>query len=113
MIMCPLHCLSVCGAADCVDCLTSLPCKFICCSPCDPNSMQPLWCFGQAHGWAASFGQLHAVMALAKNGADIDRSNCAGNNARSDAERERHGHIVAWYDEWARLGKPKGDAPPC
>ena len=59
----------------------------------------------QAMGWAASHGQLHMV--LGKNGATLDRVNLASFNARSDAEREGHQHIVRWYDEWVALGKPR------
>ena len=103
----PLSCLAMHGCADLVDCLTSLPCKFIPCSICDPNAMNPLWYCSQAMGWAASFGQLHTVMVLGKNGATLDRVNLAGFNARSDAEREGHQHIVRWYDEWVALGKPR------
>ena len=107
MYLCPLSCLAMHGCADLVDCLTSLPCKYEPCSICDPNAMNPLWYCSQAMGWAASFGQLHTVMVLAKNGADLDRVNLAGFNARSDAEREGHQHIVRWYDEWVALGKPR------
>ena len=107
MYLCPLSCLAMHGCADLVDCLTSLPCKFIPCSEYDPNAMNPLWYCSQAMGWAASFGQLHTVMVLGKNGATLDRVNLAGFNARSDAEREGHQHIVRWYDEWVALGKPR------
>ena len=107
MVLCPLSCLATHGCADLVDGLTSLPCKFIPCSICDPNAMNPLWFCSQAMGWAATFGQLHTVMVLAKNGADLDRVNLAGFNARSDAEREGHQHIVQWYDEWVALGRPR------
>ena len=112
-LLCPLHCLATFGCADVVDCLTGSPCKWIPCSPCDPNASDPLWFCSQAHGWAASHGQLHTVMVLAKNGADIERGNLAGFNARSDAERERHGHVVQWIDEWTRLGKPTKGIPAC
>mmetsp|Transcript_58896 Transcript_58896/g.164529 ORF Transcript_58896/g.164529 Transcript_58896/m.164529 type:complete len:456 (-) Transcript_58896:262-1629(-) len=99
-IMCPLHCLSTFGCADAVDSLTSLPCKYLPCSPCDPNSKQPLWCCSEPIGWAASHGQLHTVMALVKNGAKPVTKNAAGFNAWGDAKRERHHHVVAWLDEW-------------
>ena len=111
-VLCPLHYLATCGCAGIVDCLTSLPCKFIPCSPCDPNSMDPLWFCSQAQGWAASHGQLHTLMVLAKNGADIEKYNKAGQNARTDAERERHAHVVKWIDEWRAVGSPKGCALP-
>ena len=41
--ICPLSCLSTWGCYQMVDCLTSMPCKYIPCSPCDPNAMNPLW----------------------------------------------------------------------
>ena len=112
MVLCPLQALATCGCASAVDALTALPCKFVPCAPCDPNAMNPLWFNSQAHGWAASHGQLHTVMALAKNGANLEQFNLAGNNARTDAERERHYHITAWYDDWVALGMPKGAALP-
>ena len=74
--------------------------------------MSPLWFMSQAMGWAASHGQLHTVMVLAKNGADIEKYNKAGQNARTDAERERHAHVVKWIDEWRAVGSPKGCALP-
>jgi hypothetical protein len=74
--------------------------------------MNPLWCFSQAQGWAASHGQLHTLMVLAKNGADIEKYNAAGNNARTDAEREQHQHVVQWIDRWREAGSPKGTACP-
>jgi len=77
-----------------------------------PSLRRRLWFNSQAHGWAASHGQLHTVMALAKNGANLEQFNLAGNNARTDAERERHYHITAWYDDWVALGMPKGAALP-
>ena len=88
----------------------SLPCKYIPCCVCDPNAMNPLWFCSQAMGWAASHGQLHTVMVLAKNGADIEKVNAAGENAQSDARRERHHHIVQWVEEWRAIGSPKGHA---
>merc|ERR1711959_562514 len=113
--LCPLHCLAMTDCSEGVELLTSnrcLPFKFIPCSPCDPNSVDPLWCFSQAHGWAASHGQLHPLMMLAQNGADIERCNCAGNNARKDAERKRHTHVVEWIDKWREVGSPRGCALP-
>ena len=107
MVLCPLSCLAMHGCADLVDCLTSLPCKFIPCSEYDPNAMNPLWFCSQAMRWAASHGQLHTVMVLGKNGATLDRVNLAGFSARSDAEREGHQHIVQWYDDWVALGKQR------
>lgn len=107
MVMCPLHCLATVGCADQVECLTSSPCKYVPCSPCDPNAMQPLWFCAQPVGWAASFGQLHVVMSLVKNGASPRRVNGAGENAWSDARRERHQHVVEWLDQWGALGEPQ------
>ena len=107
MIMCPLHCFSMCGCADLVGCLTSLPCSAIPCTPCDPNGKQPLWFCAEPIGYAASFGQLHTVMELVKNGANPHRRNGAGQNAWSDARRERHQHVVDWLDAWQAAGSPR------
>ena len=113
MIMCPLHCFSMCGCADLVGCLTSLPCSAIPCTPCDPNGKQPLWfrsgCL-KPIGYAASFGQLHTVMELVKNGANPHRRNGTGENAWSDARRERHQHVVDWLDAWQAAGSPRRGA---
>jgi len=98
--MCPLHCLSTWGCTRTVDCLTSLPCKHIPCSPCDPNGKMPLWFFSEPIGWAASHGQLHTVMVLVKNGANPERVNGANQTAFTDALREQHQHIVDWLNIW-------------
>jgi len=100
LVMCPLHCLATWGCASTIDCLTSLPCKWIPCSPCDPNAKQPLWFCAEPIGWAASHGQLHSVMVLVKNGANPHRFNGANNNAYTDAARERHQHVVDWINLW-------------
>mmetsp|Transcript_39162 Transcript_39162/g.125814 ORF Transcript_39162/g.125814 Transcript_39162/m.125814 type:complete len:319 (+) Transcript_39162:38-994(+) len=106
--ICPTSCCAMWGCAPLVDCLTSLPCKHIPCTPCDPNARNPLWFCAQPAGWAASFGQLHTVMALVKNGADPAELNLAGNNAYSDAGRERHEHVIEWLVAWEAAGKPRG-----
>ena len=105
--ICPTHCLSAWGCDGPVDWLTSLPCKQIPCSPCDPNSKNPLWCCAEPLGWAASFGQLHTVMALVKNGAIPETKNGAGQDAYSDAGRERHTHVVKWLRAWDAAGRPR------
>jgi len=108
-IICPTHCLSMWGCADAVDCCTSTPgFKHIPCTPCDPNSKNPLWCCAEPLGWAASFGQLHTVMALVKNGAVPDTMNAAKQNAWTDAGRERHQHVVDWLNLWVAAGRPRG-----
>uniref|UniRef100_A0A7S0JLX5 Uncharacterized protein n=1 Tax=Calcidiscus leptoporus TaxID=127549 RepID=A0A7S0JLX5_9EUKA len=108
--VCPLHCLSAWGCDCVVDVLTSRwvrpGCTDVCCCPCSPNSMNPLWCCAQPLGWAASFGQLHTVMSLVANGAKPHTRNLAGENAFSDAKRERHVHVVEWLEAWERAGKP-------
>jgi len=98
--MCPLHCLSTWGCTGIVDCLTSLPCKHIPCSPCDPNGKMPCWFCSEPVGWAASHGQLHTVMVLVKNGANPERVNASNNNAFTDATRERHQHVLDWLNIW-------------
>ena len=49
--------------------------------------------------------QLHAVMVLVKNGANPRRVNGANNNAWTDAQRERHQHVVNWLDLWEAQSK--------
>ena len=103
--MCPLHWLSTCGAADLVNCMTHRrnPLAWIPCTPCDPNGKMPLWFCSEPLGWAASHGQLHTVMVLAKNGGDPRRYNWSGNNCWTDALREHHEHVLQWLDEWSRV----------
>ena len=51
-------------------------------------------------GWAASFGQLDAIRALISCGADPLRpANKAGQTPLSDATRERHQHVVDFFNE--------------
>jgi len=107
-LICPLHCLSLWGCADLVSCITSVPLvKDLPCCPCSPNSKNPLWCCAEPLGWAASFGQLHTVMALVANGAQPNTKNASNNDAYSDAERERHTHVVNWLREWEAAGRPR------
>lgn len=113
--ICPLDCLSACGCADVVACCTDLPGKSIPCTPCNPNVKNPLWFCSEPLGWAASHGQLHTVMELVRNGANPETVNMAGFNAFTDAERERHHHVVNWLNEWKAAGKPtrsKGGVVP-
>jgi hypothetical protein len=109
-VICPVHCLAAWGCASCVDCLTRVPgaCKNVpCCfCPCSPNSKNPLWCCAEPLGWAASFGQLHTVMALVANGAKPHTKNMAGENAFTDARREKHQHVVDWLTKWDAAGRP-------
>jgi hypothetical protein len=42
-------------------------------------------------------------MALTKNGANPERSNLSGNNAFSDAARERHPHVSEWLEKWRQF----------
>ena len=105
--ICPTHCLSAWGCASAVNCLTSMPCKHVPCTPCDPNSKNPLWCCAEPLGWASSFGQLHTVMVLVKNGANPDTYNAASQNAYTDAARERHAHVVEWLNAWEAAGRPR------
>lgn len=104
--LCPLDCLSTWGCADAVDCITSLPGKSIPCVPCNPNVKNPLWFCSEPLGWAASHGQLHTVMALVGNGANPDTKNLSGNNTFTDAERERHSHVIDWLNAWKAAGRP-------
>ena len=111
-LICPLHCLSAWGCDGAVGMLTSAPCcTHVWCAPCSPNSKNPLWCCAEPLGWASSFGQLHTVMSLVANGAKPHTRNLAGENAFTDATRERHMHVVEWLKAWERAGTPA--APGC
>ena len=112
LFLCPLDCLSAWGCACCVEKLTCRACKHVWCFPLSLNVKNPLWCCSEPLGWAASFGQLHTVMALVGNGANPHSKNAAGNNAFDDAGREGHGHVVSWLEAWEAAGKPRpGGAP--
>jgi len=87
-------------------CITSLPGRSVPCTPCNPNVKNPLWFCSEPLGWAASHGQLHTVMALVANGANPYTINGAGFNAFSDAQREKHQHVVDWLRKWELVGKP-------
>merc|ERR1711939_410080 len=45
-------------------------------------------------------------MALVANGGNPYTTNGAGFNAFTDAERERHQHVVDWLRRWEAAGKP-------
>ena len=108
-VLCPVHCLSAWGCADLVGMLTCLapkPLHHVPCCICSPRSKNPLWCCAEPIGWAASHGQLHTVMALVANGADPHAKNGASQNAFTDAEREKHTHVVKWLKAWEAAGKP-------
>ena len=64
------------------------------------------WCCAQASSWAATVGQLHTVMVLAKNGANIEQANGAGFNTQSEAEHFGYHHVVQWVDDWRSVGSP-------
>ena len=116
-ILCPVHCLSAWGCADLVGKLTALvpkPLHRVPCCPtyiCSPRSVNPLWCCGEPIGWAASYGQLHTVMALVANGADPRAKNGASRNAFDDAGENKHTHVVEWLKAWEAAGKPTRPAP--
>ena len=108
-ILCPVHCLSAWGCADLVGMITALAPKPVHHVPgciCSPRSKNLLWWCSEPIGWAASFGQLHTVMALVANGADPHAKNGASQNAFTDAEREKHMHVVKWLKAWEAAGKP-------
>ena len=106
--LCPVHCLSLWGCADRVGCLTSIPgTEHVPILPCSANSMNPLWVCTTPLGWASSFGQLHTVMALVKNGANPHFKNGGGQTAYTDAARERHTHVLEWLLEWEDAERPR------
>jgi ankyrin repeat protein len=63
----------------------------------------PLWFCSEPIGWASSFGQLHTVIVLTKNGADPLRVNSSNNSGLTDAKRERHQHVLDWIEEWRKV----------
>merc|ERR550534_461039 len=72
----------------------------------DPNIKMTTWFNSEALGWAASFGQLGAIIALIKAGANpFLPPNQAGFDPRADAVRERHHHVVKFLDEYKRQVK--------
>ena len=72
----------------------------------DPNVMMTDWFDSEPLGWAASLGQLKAVIALIEAGADPLRPpNKAGNTPRTDAVRERHDLVVRFLDEYEKRVK--------
>ena len=108
-VLCPVHCLSAWGCADLVGMITALAPKPLHHVPgciCSPRSKNLLWWCSEPIGWAASFGQLHTVMALVANGADPHYTNASNFNAFTDAEREKHTHVVNWLKAWEAAGKP-------
>mmetsp|Transcript_1551 Transcript_1551/g.5697 ORF Transcript_1551/g.5697 Transcript_1551/m.5697 type:complete len:501 (-) Transcript_1551:839-2341(-) len=69
----------------------------------DPNEKMTSWFDSEPLGWAASLGQLAAVIALIKVGADPSRpANKAGNTPLSDAQREGHGHVIAFLSSYSQ-----------
>jgi len=69
----------------------------------DPNVKMTDWFDSEPLGWAASFGELKAVIALIETGADPLRPpNKAGNTPRADAVRERHDRVVRFLDEYEK-----------
>jgi hypothetical protein len=79
----------------------------------DPNEKMSEWFDSEPLGWAASFGQLDAVIALIQCGADPFRpKNKAGYTPLTDAQRERHGHIVDFLREYQRRAAPSNAACP-
>ena len=67
-----------------------------------PNAKMTDWFDSQPIGWAASFGQLEAMIALIECGADTRNANKAGNTALADAQRERHGAVVTFLERYRR-----------
>jgi len=92
----PSWCCATWGCSRLLDLLTSLPCKYCFCSPCDPQC---------SLGFATTHGQLHTVMVLVKNGADPSLT-FDGQNAFTDSKREKHFHILEWLDDWEAMGRP-------
>jgi len=67
----------------------------------DPNIKMTTKFNSEPLSWAASFGQLGAIIALIKAGADpFLPPNQAGFDTRKDAVRERHHHVINFLDEY-------------
>ena len=72
----------------------------------DPNEKMVEWFDSEPLGWAASLGQLDSVRALIESGADPLRpANKAGNTPMSDAQRERHQHVVSFLEEYEQRAR--------
>ena len=79
----------------------------------DPNEKMTDWFDSEPLGWAASFGELGAVIELILLGADPLRPmNKAGNTPLCDARRENHTHVVHFLEEYAGRARELGIAPP-
>jgi len=70
------------------------------CTRMSPNVKMTDWFDSQPIGWAASFGQLEAVIALIECGADTMTPSKANTNAKQDAQREQHQNVVAFLDAY-------------
>ena len=72
----------------------------------DPNEKMVEWFDSEPLGWAASLGQLDSVRALIESGADPLRpANKAGNTPMSDAQRERHQHVISFLEEYEQRAR--------
>ena len=72
----------------------------------DPNEKMVEWFDSEPLGWAASLGQLDSVRALIELGADPLRpANKAGNTPMSDAQRERHQHVIRFLEEYEQRAR--------
>lgn len=72
----------------------------------DPNEKMAEWFDSEPLGWAASLGHLDSVRALIELGADPFRpANKAGNTPMSDAQRERHQHVIRFLEEYEQRAK--------
>lgn len=72
----------------------------------DPNEKMVEWFDSEPLGWAASLGQLDSVRALIELGADPLRpANTSGNTPMSDAQRERHQHVIRFLEEYEQRAR--------
>jgi hypothetical protein len=72
----------------------------------DPNEKMVEWFDSEPLGWAASLGQLDSVRVLIELGADPLRpANKAGNTPMSDAQRERHQHVISFLEEYEQRAR--------
>ena len=78
----------------------------------DPNEKMTDWFDSEPLGWAASFGQLEAVVELIRHGADPLRPpNLAGNTPLRDAQRECHEPVIRFLKEYAFRARSAAPIP--
>ena len=86
-------------------CTPAVKCMLACGA--NANSELKCWFDSDPMGWASSFGHLPSLIALIRAGGNPFLANKSGNNALSDARRERHLHIVKFLSEFEKKQRPE------